>query len=91
MSSLLIQNAWAVVTCDDQDSLLENASILIRDGVITYMGPEPQTADEVLDASRCVVYPGLVNTHHHLYQTFSLSQLCRGHGGAAENRMHHCF
>ena len=71
MSSLLIQNAWAVVTCDDQDSLLENASILIRDGVITYMGPEPQTADEVLDASRCVVYPGLVNTHHHLYQTFS--------------------
>ena len=71
MSSLLIQNAWAVVTCDDQDSLLENASILIRDGVITYMGPEPQTADEVLDASRCIVYPGLVNTHHHLYQTFS--------------------
>lgn len=71
MSSLLIQNAWAVVTCDDQDSLLENASILIRDGVITYMGPEPRTADEVLDASRCIVYPGLVNTHHHLYQTFS--------------------
>ncbi len=71
MSSLLIQNAWAVVTCDDRDSLLENANILIRDGVVAYMGPEPQEADEVLDASRCIVYPGLINTHHHLYQTFS--------------------
>lgn len=71
MGSLLIQNAWAVVTCDDGDSLLQNANILIQDGVIAYMGPEPRTAEEVLDASGCIVYPGLVNTHHHLYQTFS--------------------
>lgn len=71
MSSLLIQNARAVVTCDDEDRLLENANILIQDGVITYMGPGAQTADETLDASDCVVYPGLINTHHHLYQTFS--------------------
>ena len=71
MSSLLIKNASAVVTCDDNDSVLENVSILIHDGVITYMGPEAPAADEVLDASRCVVYPGLINTHHHLYQTFS--------------------
>lgn len=71
MSSLLIQNAWAVVTCDNGGTLLQNANILIRDGVIAYMGPEPQEAEEVLDASNCIVYPGLVNTHHHLYQTFS--------------------
>ena len=71
MGSLLIQNAWAVVTCDDGDSLLQNANILIQDGIIAYMGPEPRTAEEVLDASGCIVYPGLVNTHHHLYQTFS--------------------
>lgn len=71
MSSLLIQNAWAVVTCDDGDTLLRNANILIRDGVIAYMGPEAQSAAEVLDASDAIVYPGLVNTHHHLYQTFS--------------------
>lgn len=71
MSSLLIKNASAVVTCDDRDSVLENVSILIRDGVITYMGREIPAADEVLDAGRCVVYPGLINTHHHLYQTFS--------------------
>lgn len=40
MSSLLIKNASAVVTCDGRDSVLENASLLIRDGVITYMGRE---------------------------------------------------
>ena len=71
MSSLLIQNAWAVVTCDDEDHLLKCANILIRDGVIAYMGPESPPADETLDASRSIVYPGLINTHHHLYQTFS--------------------
>lgn len=71
MSSLLIKNASAVVTCDDRDSVLENVSILIRDGVITYMGGEVPAADEVLDAGGCIVYPGLINTHHHLYQAFS--------------------
>ena len=71
MSSLFIKNASAVVTCDDQDTVLENAGILIRDGAVAYLGRSPQEADETLDASGCVVYPGLVNTHHHLYQTFS--------------------
>ena len=71
MSSLLIKNASAAVTCDGRDSVLENVSILIRDGVIAYMGPEAPEAEETLDAGRCAVYPGLVNTHHHLYQTFS--------------------
>lgn len=71
MSSLFVKNASAIVTCDDQDTVLENASILIRDGAVAYMGPEDQAADETLDASGCIVYPGLINTHHHLYQTFS--------------------
>ncbi len=71
MSSLLIQNASAVVTCDGGDTVLENAGILIRDGLIADLGPEAPEADETLDASGCIVYPGLVNTHHHLYQTFS--------------------
>lgn len=71
MSSLLIKNASAIVTCDEQDSVLENSNILIQDGVITYIGSESQTADETIDADGCIVYPGLINTHHHLYQTFS--------------------
>ncbi len=71
MSRLLIQNALHIVTCDDADRVLQNANILIEDGAITYLGPEVKAADQVLDATGCLVYPGLVNTHHHLYQTFS--------------------
>lgn len=71
MSNLLIKNASYIVTCDSRDTVLENTNIMIRDGVITYIGPKPPAADETLDASDCIVYPGLINTHHHLYQTFS--------------------
>ncbi len=71
MRTLWIKNASAVVTCDSRDTVLENTGILIRDGAIAYMGPEAQPADEILDATGCIVYPGLINTHHHLYQTFS--------------------
>lgn len=71
MASLLIKNASAIITCDEKDSVLENGNLLISDGVIIYMGQDPQTADTVIDATGCIVYPGLINTHHHLYQTFS--------------------
>lgn len=71
MASLLIKNASAIITCDDKDSVLEGGNLLICDGVITYMGPDVQPADTVIDAKGCIVYPGLINTHHHLYQTFS--------------------
>lgn len=71
MSSLLIQNPSHIVTCDDQDTVLEHANLLMEDGEITYIGPEKRAADETIDASGCIVYPGLINTHHHLYQTFS--------------------
>lgn len=71
MSSVLIKNAQAIVTVDPQDRVLYNANILIEDNVIRYVGNEQQDADRVIDASHCYVYPGLVNTHHHLYQTFT--------------------
>lgn len=71
MNSLLIKNASAVITCDSKDTVMEHANLLINNGVISYIGPEAQTADETLDASGYLVYPGLINTHHHLYQTFS--------------------
>lgn len=71
MASLSIRNARAIVTVDDADRVLTNGNLLIEDGVITYVGPEEQPADRVLDARGCFVYPGLVNTHHHLYQTFT--------------------
>lgn len=71
MSTLLIQNARYIVSCDDDDTLWERVNLLIQDGVIVSIGPEFQTADQIIDASRMVVYPGLINTHHHLYQLFS--------------------
>ncbi|MCE5342402.1 MAG: 8-oxoguanine deaminase [Eubacteriales bacterium] len=71
MGTLLIKNADAIVTVDHQDRVLQNASLLIEDNVIRAIGDGPYEADEVIDARGCYVYPGLINTHHHLYQTFT--------------------
>ncbi len=71
MSSLLVKNALAIVTVDDEDRILKNESILIEDGVITYIGKEARQADREIRADGCFVYPGLINTHNHLYQTFT--------------------
>lgn len=71
MASLLIKNAACIVSCDKEDRVYRNANLLITDGAISYIGTELPAADEVIDADGCFVYPGLVNTHHHLYQTFS--------------------
>lgn len=71
MPSILIHNAQAIVTVNDNDTVLNNAHILIEDNKISYIGPDKKAADTVIDATGCVVYPGLINTHHHLYQTFT--------------------
>ena len=68
----LLQNARCIVTCDDRDSILRGADVLIQDGVIAAIGRLGKAeADEVIDASRMILYPGLINTHHHLYQYFT--------------------
>lgn len=68
----LIKNARSIVSCDAQDKVYDHADILIEDGVISQIGEKLDVvADETIDASEMFVYPGLVNTHHHLYQTFS--------------------
>ena len=72
MSSLLIQNLAFAVTCDDDDRVLKNIDLYCENGVISAIGPHlTQTADETVDGSHFWCYPGLVNTHHHLYQVFS--------------------
>lgn len=70
-NSILIENIRYLVTCDDKNNLFENTNLYIENGEIKYIGSESKTADTIIDASNMIVYPGLVNTHHHLYQMFS--------------------
>lgn len=67
----LIQGAAAVVTMDGARREIAGGDVLIRGGVIAAVGQGLQTDGQVLRAAGCVVTPGLVNTHHHLYQTLT--------------------
>lgn len=72
MDTLLIRNVRYLVTCNDQDQLLEHTDLYCEDGFIRAIGPELNvSARETIDGSHMLCYPGLVNTHHHLYQVFS--------------------
>lgn len=73
-STLLVREADRIETFDDASASFSNASIFVRGGAIEAVGNAsdlPQTADRVVDARGCVVIPGLVNTHHHFYQTLT--------------------
>ena len=84
MSTLLIRNIDAVVTCDKEDSMPRGVDLLCVDGIIQRIGKDLESQlkkpasgqpapsiDRVIDASGMIAYPGLVNAHHHLYQVFS--------------------
>lgn len=68
---LIIKNIKSLVSCDENDNLYKSVNMLIENGVIKYIGKELYEADESIDATNMLVYPGLINTHHHLYQTFT--------------------
>ncbi len=70
-NSLFIKNIKALVTCDEKDNLFENVNLYIEDGIIKYIGEDIFEAKEVIDAKDMYVYPGLINSHHHLFQTFT--------------------
>jgi cytosine/adenosine deaminase-related metal-dependent hydrolase len=71
MSEILIRNAYVIVTMDDSRRELKGADLRLRDGVITEIGHALSSDGACIDASGCVVTPGLVNTHHHLYQSMT--------------------
>ncbi len=71
MHETLIKNADTILTMDDDRSELSGADLLIRDGQVAQIGHELSTSGEIHDATGCVVTPGLVNTHHHLYQSLT--------------------
>lgn len=71
MTEHLIRNADTILTMDAGRRELAGADILIRDGIVAAIGPNLATLGEVHEARGCVVTPGLVNTHHHLYQSLT--------------------
>ena len=74
MATLLVRNASLLATFDDQEREIQEGGLFIKDGFIEKIGPTrelPDGADEVLDLTGHLVLPGLINTHHHFYQTLT--------------------
>jgi 8-oxoguanine deaminase len=75
MHTLLIKNIHTLMTMDAERQEIRNASMFVRGRAIEWIGAtddQPETADEVLDLKdRFIVLPGLINTHHHFYQTLT--------------------
>ncbi len=86
MTTLLVKNADVLVTMNESRAELKNGAVLIENNQILWVGTsaevEPYLAqarpdlaqdglDQIIDAQGCVVIPGLVNCHHHLYQTLT--------------------
>jgi cytosine/adenosine deaminase-related metal-dependent hydrolase len=76
VTTLLARDALVVATLDDERREIAGGGLFARDGRIELVGPSdelPTRADAVLNLAHHVVLPGLVNTHHHLYQTLTLA------------------
>lgn len=74
MTTLLVRNTHTLVTMDDHQREIASGGLFIRDGFIEQVGPSaelPTEADQILDLDGHIVLPGLVNTHHHFYQTLT--------------------
>ena len=82
MPNTLIHNAMCVVTCDNSDPSLSqeihNGAVYIVDNTIQWVGSSPdidpawwRSAHHIIDAKGCLVTPGFINTHHHMYQSLT--------------------
>ena len=75
MASILLKNITQLATMDGERREVADAWILIGDQKIAALGsradPPPDAADRIIDLSNHVVLPGLVNTHHHMYQSLT--------------------
>ncbi|UWN49428.1 8-oxoguanine deaminase [Alcanivorax sp. ALC70] len=72
--TLLLKNATVVATMDDEQREIADGAVFITDNRITAVGPTaelPADADQVIDLSGHVLMPGLVNTHHHMFQSLT--------------------
>lgn len=74
MPSLLIRHASILATFDNKHREIPDGALLAQDGFIQQVGATdelPAEADEILDLSGFIILPGLVNAHHHFYQTLT--------------------
>lgn len=74
MGTLLLRNAALLATFDSREREITGGCTFIRDGAIEAVGTPrdvPASADAVIDCGNMVLTPGLVNTHHHFYQTLT--------------------
>ncbi len=74
MKTLLVKDAELLVTMDAQRREIAGGGVFMRGGVIESVGTSadlPTTADEVINARGQIIVPGLVNTHHHMFQTLT--------------------
>ncbi|MEO1323035.1 MAG: 8-oxoguanine deaminase [Pseudomonadota bacterium] len=77
MSITLIQDADVIACMNDGETEISGGSVVIEDGEIRAIGPShelkswAETADEIVDASGTVITPGLINTHHHMFQALT--------------------
>ena len=74
MADLLVRNAELVATCDDAGRELTGGWVAVTGGLVSGVGASdepPPDAARTIDAAGCLVTPGLVNTHHHLYQNLT--------------------
>lgn len=77
MSTLLVKDVQVLVTMDTTRREIQNGALFIRDNVIEWVGASGeiplhlQTADKTLSLPNHIVMPGLINTHHHMYQSLT--------------------
>src|SRR5450759_2249035 len=84
-NSLLIRNIHTLVLMDAENQVLRGGYIYAENGAILSVGSGAARlpkADRVIDGRHCIALPGLVNTHHHLYQT-----LTRAYAPAADAKL----
>ena len=80
--TLLIRDIHTLVQMDRANTVLHGAFLYVEDGIIRHVGTppaKPPAADRVIQGRYAVALPGLINTHHHLYQT-----LTRAYAAAAD-------
>jgi len=74
MPTLLVKHADLLVTMDDDHRRIIDGGLFVRDNVVQQVGPTaelPDDADQVIEARGMILLPGLINTHHHFYQTLT--------------------